>query len=328
MNIMHVMPIDIDLRLLRVFATLAQVGSFTRTAGMLSVTQSAISHGMRRLEDQLGCTLVYKKGKTTHLTPEGRHFLGQVLRILDSLDRAAESVSSRNESRAKLTVVFSTAMAQVILALVLREFRESYPTVSIIVSLEDSPTAVRKVEEGRADLAVVVEDKLPGGLEAHPLFRDRLYLMFSPLHPWAEKEAVTTTDLKKEHFLLYHRNSVTFRRAEDFFLRSGVGLSSYVEIPSFEIMKQLAKLGLGVALMAPWVAEKELAEGSLIMRPPPRSTIARQWVVIHQGNRDLRKPEQTFIGLCRMASAHLGRRFGDEAISRSAAARRSAGRVS
>jgi LysR family glycine cleavage system transcriptional activator len=60
---------------------------------MLSVTQSAISHGMRRLEDQLGCTLIYKKGKTTHLTPEG-HFL--TLRILDSLDRAAESVSSQD----------------------------------------------------------------------------------------------------------------------------------------------------------------------------------------------------------------------------------------
>jgi DNA-binding transcriptional LysR family regulator len=310
------MPWDIDLRLLRVFATLAQVGSFTRTAGMLNVTQSAISHGMRRLEDQLGCRLVHKKGKATHLTPEGRHFLGQVLRILDSLDRAAESVSSRSESRAKLTVVFSTAMAQVVLAPVLREFRESYPTVSLVISLEDSPAAVRTVEEGRADLALVVEDKLAAGLAAHPLFRDRLYLMFSPLHPWAEKAAITTADLKREHFLLYHRNSVTFRRAEDFFLRSGVGLTSYVEIPSFEIMKQLARLGLGVALIAPWVAEKELAEGSLIMRPTPRSKVVRQWVVIHQGNRDLRKPEQTFIGLCRMATAPLGRRFDDERVRR------------
>ena len=94
-------------------------------------------------------------------------------------------------------------------------------------------------------------------------------------------------------------------------MKSGVGLTSYVEIPSFEIMKQLAKLGLGVALMAPWVAEKELAEGSLVMRPTPRSKVTRQWVVIHQGHRELRKPEQTFIGLCRMAAAHLGRRFGD-----------------
>ncbi|HEY5705058.1 MAG TPA: LysR family transcriptional regulator [Terrimicrobiaceae bacterium] len=305
------MPADLDLRLLRVFVTLAQVGSFTRTAGMLNVTQSAISHGMRRLEDQLGCKLIYKKGKTTHVTPEGRHFLGQVLRILDGLDRAAESVSSRSESRAKMSVIISTSMAQAILAPVLREFRESYPSVSLVVSLEDSPKAVQEIEQGRADLAVIVEDKLPAGLKRHPLFCDRLQLVFSPLHPWAERSAVSATDLKKEHFLLYQRNSITFRRAEDFFLRSGVGLTSYVEIPSFEIMKQLARLGLGVALMAPWVAEKELAEGSLVMRSTPRSKITRQWVVVHQGNRELRKPEQTFIGLCRMAAANLGRRFGE-----------------
>jgi DNA-binding transcriptional LysR family regulator len=310
---MYCMPVDLDIRLLRVFATLAQVGSFTRTAGMLNVTQSAISHGMRRLEDQLGCALIYKKGKATHLTPDGRHFLGQVLRILDSLDRAAESVSIRNESRAKLSVIFSTSLAQAILAPILREFRESYPSVSIVVSLEDSPKAVREIEEGRADLALVVEDKLPRGLKAHPLFRDRLYLLFSPLHSWAEKNAITAADLKKEHFLLYQRNSITFRMAEDFFLRNGVGLTSYVEIPSFEIMKQLAKLGLGIAFMAPWVAEKELAEGSLIMRSTPRSKLTRQWAVIHQDKRELRKPEQTFIGLCRMATAHLGRRFGEGA---------------
>ena len=164
------MAAEIDLRLLRVFATLAQVGSFTRTAALLNLTQSAISHGMRRLEEQLGCRLVYKKGKTTHLTPEGRHFLGQVLRILDSLDRATESVSSRREFHAKLTVIFSTAMAQVVLAPILREFRESYPTVSIIVGLEDSPTAVSKIEEGRADLAVVVEDKLPDRAQGAPAF--------------------------------------------------------------------------------------------------------------------------------------------------------------
>src|SRR3977135_2901107 len=124
MNTVHAMAADLDIRLLRVFATLAQVGSFTRTAAMLSVTQSAISHGMRRLEEQLDCTLVYKKGKTTYLTPEGRHFLGQVLRILDSLDRAAESISSSNESRAKLGVIFSPSIAKAILAPVLREFRE------------------------------------------------------------------------------------------------------------------------------------------------------------------------------------------------------------
>ena len=121
-------------------------------------------------------------------------------------------------------------------------------------------------------------------------------------------------DLKNQHFLLYQRPSTTFRRAEEFFLRSGVALASYVEIPSFEIMKQLARLGLGVALMAPWVATKELAEGSLVMRPTPRSTVNRNRVVVHQGNRGLRKLEQTFIGLCRMTVADLGRQSSGSGV--------------
>jgi DNA-binding transcriptional LysR family regulator len=51
-------------------------------------------------------------------------------------------------------------------------------------------------------IALVVEDKLPGGLKTHPLFHDRLHLIFSPLHPWAEKNGITEADLKKEPFLL------------------------------------------------------------------------------------------------------------------------------
>ena len=91
------MALDVDIRLLRMFSTLARLGSHTRTGEMLGLTQSAISHGIKRLEEQLGCALIYMKGKTTHLTPEGRHFLGQVLRILESLDRVADSAGGEIE---------------------------------------------------------------------------------------------------------------------------------------------------------------------------------------------------------------------------------------
>lgn len=299
------MPLDIDIRALRMFTTLARVGSHTRAGETLNLTQSAISHGIKRLEDQVGCALIYRKGKTTHLTPEGRHFLGQVMRALDGLDRAAESVTGRGEARGKLTIALSSAMAQEILAPVLREFRESYPNISIAVSLEDSPGAVVEVEEGRADLAIVIDGNVPSGLKTHALFKDELRLLYSPQHRWAEKKQLAVADLKEQHYLLYKRHSETFRRTEEFFLHNGVRLTSYVEIPSFEIMKQLARLGMGVAVMAPWVARKELAEGSLVGHVTPRFKIARQWVVIHQGAREIRPAEQTFIGLCRMAAEAL-----------------------
>jgi len=296
---------DLDVRLLRMFATLARVGSYTRTASILHLTQSAISHGMKRLEDQLDCKLIYRKGKTTHLTPDGRHFLGQILRVLDGLDRAAESMSNRAESRGKLSVLLSASMSHAILASVLREYRESFPDISIVVRLEDTPRAIEEIEEGRSDLAIVVTNHLPKGLKAHPLMSDRLRLFFSPIHPWAKKDRVTAADIGREHMLLYQRNSVTFRQTEDFLLRSGLHLSSYVEIPSMEIMKQLTRLGHGVALMAPWVAAKEIEEGSMTFLPTPRFKIERSWGIIHQGHRELRPHEQTFIGLCRMACEPL-----------------------
>jgi len=296
------MSADLDLRLLRAFAAVAKVCSHTKAAALINVTQSAVSHGMKRLEDQLGCSLFYKKGKTVHLTAEGRLFYGHVLRILDNVDRAADSVSGRHaDSRGKLTVVFSASMAHLILASVLREFRESYPNISLIVRLEDSGRAIKSLEEGECDLAVTIADGLPKTLKAHTLFEDQIALLFSPQHAWAEKQRVAVSEMSREHFLLYQRNSVTFRRTEDFFLRSGVRLSSYVEIPSFEIMKQLAQLGLGVALMAPWVASKELKEGSLVSRPLPKFPLRRQWAVIHQAGHKVSLTEQTFIGLCRMA---------------------------
>lgn len=297
---------DLDLRLLRAFAALAKTGSHTRAAESLSLTQSAVSHGIRRLESQLGCSLFYKKGKTAHLTPEGRVFQSHVLRILDDVDRAAESVSTRfSDSRGKLTVIFSASMAHLILAPVLREFRESYPGISLVVRLEDSIAAIKAVEEGDCDLALALDDQTPPSLKAHPLFEDQLHFIFSPMHPWASRQRFSAAEISREHFLLYQRNSITFRRTEDFFLRSGVRLSSHVEIHSFEIMKQLARLGLGIAVMAPWVASAELAEGSLLSRPLPKYPIRRRWAAIHHASRTLRQPELTFIGLCRMAAATL-----------------------
>ncbi|MBV8223953.1 MAG: LysR family transcriptional regulator [Verrucomicrobia bacterium] len=294
---------DLDLRLLRAFAILARVGSFTQAASLMGVTQSAISHGMKRLETRLGCSLLYKKGKSVHLTPEGRFFLGHVHRILDMLDRTVESMGKRFESGGRiLHVTFAGSIAHFILAPVLREFRECYPNVSVIVRLEDAPAAVKAVEEASSDLAVIVEHSLPKSLKGHELFQDRLQFVVSPRHPWAEKRRISARDISAGHFLLYARNTVTFRQIEDFLLKMGVTLSSHVEISSFIIMKQLAQLGLGIAIMAPWVAARELKEGSLLAKPLPKYLIRRRWSLIHQAGRELGQTERTFLGLCRMAA--------------------------
>jgi LysR family transcriptional regulator, low CO2-responsive transcriptional regulator len=294
------MSLDLDTRLLRMFVTLAKEGNHTRTGKTLHLTQSAVSHGMKRLEEQLGCSLIYTKGKTTRLTPEGRQFLSQATKILENLDQATEALAA-GEAHTTLSIVFSASMAHAILAPVLSEFRRMYPYVVLGIRLEDSADALQEVEDGRADLAIVIDDNLSKGLKTHSLFRDTLCFLFSPNHPWAGKQEINDGDLKEEHFLLYRRDSVTFRRVQDLFYRSGMSFRSYVEIPSFDIIKQVAQLGLGVALMAPWVAAREIAEGSLLALPTPRFQIGRHWKIIQQEGREIRQAEHDFIACCRSA---------------------------
>lgn len=107
---------NLDLKLLRTFSILARVGSFTRSAMLMDVTQSAVSHAIKRLESHLGCSLFHKKGKSIHLTPEGRFFLGHVQRLLDLYDRTVESVGKRfQEGRRSLNVTFAGSVAYFIL---------------------------------------------------------------------------------------------------------------------------------------------------------------------------------------------------------------------
>ena len=102
---------DVDLRLLRAFAVLARVGSFTRSAMLMDVTQSAVSHGIKRLESQLGCSLFYKKRKSIHLTPEGRFFLVHVLRF-GSVRLHRPIVGKRfQKGRRDLNVTFAGSVA-------------------------------------------------------------------------------------------------------------------------------------------------------------------------------------------------------------------------
>lgn len=66
--------------------------------------------------------------------------------------------------------------------------------------------------------------------------------------------------------------------------------------------RNFVKPGLGVGILAPWVAQKELTEGSLVALPPGRRRLTRQWGVLHARGRRLSLTEETFIGLCRSAT--------------------------
>src|ERR1051326_3508433 len=305
----------LDSRQLRAFATLARTGSFTLAAKELFLSQSAVSHSMKALEQDVGCRLFDRVGKKVLLTQAGEQLLHHAQKILSEMGEARESLHHLGKwGRSQLRVGASPTACQYILPAVLREFKETFPQCLIRVEPGDTPEAIELLRENRGELALALEPKHEERLEFHPLFTDEMVFLVSPKHPWALAERVTREEIPRQHYILYNKNSYTFRMVEDYFKGEEMVLNTVIEFGSMDAIKELVKLGLGVSILAPWIAQDELQEKSLVSLPLGRRKLKRTWGVLHWKGRRLSLAEETFMGLCRSVTEELARRTDRKSV--------------
>ena len=123
------------------------------------------------------------------------------------------------------------------------------------------------LRQHRIDLAVNLEPRREDSLEFRPLFTDELLFLLSPLPPWAEAGKVIRDEIPRQHYILYGKGSYTCRMIEEYFRKEQVVLHSQLDLGNLEAIKELVKLGLGISILAPWTARKELGEKSLVALP-------------------------------------------------------------
>ncbi len=296
----------LDSRRLQQFCVLARTGSFTQTARELHLTQSGISHSMKALEHEAGCRLLDRLGKKVVLTQAGEQLMQHADKILAEMSAARDSLSALGKwGKGRLRLGASTTACQHLIPPVLREFKESFPDHTITLEPGDTTVLVDALLKHRIDLALTLEPEGEAQLEFHPLFTDELFFVVSASHPWARAGRVEREEIPRQNYILYSKRSVTFRLIEDYFRRERVVLNTVLEVGSMEATKELVKLGLGVCILAPWIARREIEEGSLVALPLGRRKLTRRWGILHWRGKRLNLAEETFVGLCESASIPL-----------------------
>jgi LysR family transcriptional regulator, low CO2-responsive transcriptional regulator len=299
------MSAPLDSRQVRAFCALARTGSFTQAARELHLTQSGISHSMKALERDVGCRLLDKLGKKVVLTQAGEQLLHHSKKILQEMAVARETLARLGKwGRGRLRLGASTTACQHIIPPVLREFKESFPDHAITLEAGDTPDLVDSLLHQRIDLALSLASNEPQ-LEFHPLFTDELHFIVAALHPWAKAGRVERSEIPRQNYILYNKRSITFRLIEDYFRREEMVLNTVIEVGSMEATKELVKLGIGVSILAPWIARKEIEDGSLVALPLGRRKLQRRWGILHWRGKRLNLAEETFIGLCESAAIPL-----------------------
>lgn len=248
-----------------VFSKVVQAGSLTAAARELGVSTAVVSRTLAALEARLGVRLVNRTTRSLHLTDEGASYFEASQRILAEIDEADAAVTSRRvEPQGVLRVALPASFGHQHIAPLVPSFAQRYPKVELALSLSDR--SINLIEEG-FDLAVRIAELKDSSLAARKLAPNRRVVCASPAYLREHGEPKTPQDLARHNCLVAnweHGFAMTWEYKSPVGKRGAVRVTGRYACDNWEVLRDWAVAGLGVALKSTWDVRKQLEDGSLV----------------------------------------------------------------
>ena len=271
----------VDLRQLEIFAKVAELGSFSRAAEALSLTQPTVSEHIRALEDELGLRLLDRLGRGAAVTPAGRLLLSHAHRLL-ALSREARQAMDGflGKMSGELLIGASTIPGEYILPSLIGGFKTKFPDISITLLIGDSQAAVDWVGDGRAELSVVGARLPHRGVDYHELMADDIVVVVPAAHPWHGRAEITIEELRSEPLLIREQGSGTRAALERALTDARLDLGAFRvvgEMGSTQAIKQAVRANVGLSIVSRRAVNEECRGGLLWCLRIANLTIARSF---------------------------------------------------
>lgn len=283
------------LRQLQGFLAVAELGSFTRAAERMRLTQSAMSVLVAELERSLRLRLLDRTTRRVELTEAGVQFraaASKAVRDLDHAVRNAHLLADRRHGR--VTVAAPPLLAATLLPPVIARHRAAFPGIE--VNLIDAATdhIVAGLRAGETDLAVGTLPPDVDEIERIPLIRDQLVAACPDGHPRAGDSAVSWHTLAEHPVIALTPESGIRSLAERSWLAAGASIRPAFEVSQIATALALVEAGLGIAIL-PSYALRKSTPGCIAVRIEPE--ISRNIEVIRLRSRSLSPAAASFAEL-------------------------------
>jgi DNA-binding transcriptional LysR family regulator len=245
------------------FLGVAQRQKLGRAANELYITQPALTARIQRLEEELGVPLFLRTPTGMRLTDPGRAFLPYATRALDALDEGRRVVAELARGGAgHLSLGAAPAVSTYVLPPVLKRFTQANPNVRLTVRTGHSEAILDMVLGEEVEVGVVRSLRHPG-IQAVPLYEERLVLVVDELHPFAAEGRIEVGRLSDEKLILFDRASSYHDLTAAFLRETGIVPRAVMELDNIEATKKMVQQGLGVALLPLSAVASELDDGTL-----------------------------------------------------------------
>ncbi len=252
---------------LKVFCTVAETKSFSKTSEIIHLTQPAVSLQIQALEERYETKLFDRSSSTVTLTPAGEILYRFAKEIL-ALYAAAEKAISKQIGLVKgsLTIGAGSNIGNYILPSVITDFKNTNPKIKIYLLVGNSKRVIELLNSGNIDIGLVEGDISRQKMVVRKLISDELLLIVPPSHPWAKRKDVSISEIVREPFIFREAGSGTRQMIEKYLSRHGItphDMKISTVLGSTEAIKDAVENGLGVSIISRWAVRKETKYGTL-----------------------------------------------------------------
>jgi LysR family transcriptional regulator for metE and metH len=242
---------------LLILREVAQRGSLTAAAEALHLTQSALSHAIRKLEGQLGVDVWVRDGRSLRPTPAGSYLLALAKRLLPQFEHAERLMAQYAQGqRGTLRIGMECAPCYQWLLKVVAPYLAAWPDVDVDVKQRFQFGGIKALEEWEIDVLVTPDPVHKAGLGWVPVFDYEQVLVVANNHPLAGRDYVEPCDLVEEVLITYPVDIDRLDIYNAFFLPAACAPRQRKTIETTDILLQMVASGRGVAALPRWLVEE------------------------------------------------------------------------
>jgi len=288
-----------DLRQLRYFVALATQQNYGKAAGVLHVTQPALSRQIRLLEEELGVQLFERHARGAAPTDEAHLLLERAVFLLRYAEQIkADLLARQSAPRGPVAIGMSPGLAQQLTVMLTQAVLQQLPDVRLRFIEGFAPSLQDMLAQGQVDIALLVDPIDRSSIVSAPLLDEDICLIGTPDDPRIRKSRLTIRDLAGVPLVMTGLVKSGVRlKLEDAAARAKVELVSVVEVETAEVARRLVLDGIGLTAHFAAAVKEDIDAGRL--RAVPIEGLALHRAIARAADRPVSRATDAVIGLLR-----------------------------
>ncbi len=284
---------------LKVFCTVAETKSFTRTSKIVHLSQPAVTLQIQSLEEFFETKLFDKTGKQINLTPSGKILYEHAKHIMGHYNDVVKEINKLTGTmKGAVTLGASTTLGNYILPHIITDFKRIHPKIKIKLRIGNTERIEDLMHSGFADFGFVEGKTSRTSTKTEKVISDQLTLVVHPKHPLTKKRSVSVLELTREPFILREQGSGTRQQIEEFMDHHGINIQDIhvgLIMGSTESIKASVEAGNGIAILSRWAVRKEVEDGRLKTVNLREGGITRELSLIYSKKHHLSHADRELI---------------------------------